>query len=173
MRGPRTNKIGSPASASFRYVKTHQKLFTVEDHIVLVGDASGTLSMYQLRERQVSSEPPRSFTFWSPGLGRKESMESCSPTDLKKTVLDYSSPVLESDKRTANEEDRKSNKDPKYAFGYFINRNRYYKQSNPLFMLELIGTKQIAKDKAIRDIKVNQAQTRIYVLLCDGTARFL
>lgn len=139
-----------------------------------MGDASGTLSIYQLREKQSTTDSPKNFTFWSPGLNRKESTESnTTPTYFKKTVLEFTSPVLESEKRVFSDDDKKTNKDPKYAFGYFINRNRYYKQSNPLFMLELIGTKPIMKDKAIKDIKINRAQTRIYVLLSDGTARFL
>jgi hypothetical protein len=138
-----------------------------------VGDASGTISMYQLRDKNVQQEPPRSFTFFSPFIQRKDSMDTLSPNDMKKTILDYNSPVLEPEKRYSTEDDRKQSKDPKYAYGYFVNRSRYYKQCNPMFVLELIGTKQVEKDREIRDIKINKAQTIIYVLLSDGTSRYL
>lgn len=96
-----------------------------------------------------------------------------TPTDFRKTVLDYSSPILEPDRKNSLDEDRKQSKDPKFAYGYFVNRSRYHKQSNPTFGLEIIGTKQVEKDREIRDIKINKAQTIIYVLLSDGTTRFL
>lgn len=96
-----------------------------------------------------------------------------SPADYKKTILDYSSPSFEPERRSTIDEERKNSRDPKFSYGYFVNRSRYYKQSNPSFSLELIGSKQMQKDKEVRDIKINKAQTIIYVLLSDGTARSL
>lgn len=156
-----------------RVVHNYQKLFTVEDHMVLVGDSSGTLNIYQLKEKQNVDGAPRSFTFSTPKMARHESQEANSPSERKKTVLEFFSPVLESGNRDTAEEDKAARKDQKYSYGYFINRNRYYKQSIPQFSLELVQMKHIARGLAIRDIKVTRAQTHIYVLLSDGTSSVL
>ena len=100
-------------------------------------------------------------------------MDVGTPTDLKRTALEYSSPLLEPERKFAQEDDKKQSKDPKFAYGYFVNRSRYYKQSNPMFSLEIIGSKTVEKDRQIKDIKINKAQTIIYVLLSDGTSRYL
>lgn len=140
---------------------------------MLVGDASGTISMYQLKEKTPQQDTSRLYSFSSFSPQRKDSMEVMTPTDFKKTLLDYSSPYFESERRNSIDEERKNSRDPKFSYGYFVNRSRYYKQSNPAFSLELIGSKQMMKDKEVRDIKVNKAQTIVYVLLSDGTARSL
>lgn len=140
---------------------------------MLVGDSAGTLSMYQVKEKQFGVDSPRSFTFSSHGVNRKESMEPSTPSEMKKTVLEYSSPALESSNSPLAEDEKKFSKDQKYSFGYFINRNRYYKQNNPQFMLELIGIKTIENGLAIKDIKISRAQTHIYMLLSDSSTKVL
>jgi hypothetical protein len=129
--------------------------------------------MYQLREKVLQQDSSRFYSIYSPSPQRRDSIDMMTPTDFRKTVLDYSSPILEPDRKNSLDEDRKQSKDPKFAYGYFVNRSRYHKQSNPTFGLEIIGTKQVEKDREIRDIKINKAQTIIYVLLSDGTTRFL
>lgn len=137
---------------------------------MLVGEASGVINLYQLRDKNIREESPRSMTFYSNAFVRKGSMENItSPTDIKRSLLESRTSNFDIEGRFSLEEERKPSRDPKFAYGYFVNRSRYHKQTNPSFCLELIGSRLVEKDREVRDIKINKAQTMIYVLLSDGT----
>lgn len=128
----------------------------------MVGDESGCLHLYCLRERLTGE--PRS-------VERRESfdMEKFGENSMKQTILEVASPLFEPERKG----EKKVARDAKFAYGYFINRIRYHKQFTPSYVFDLIGTKKLEKRQPVLDIQVNRAQSRIYILQLGGITSFM
>lgn len=146
--------------------------------MVIVGDCTGSLHIFLLREKVTQnpngtemqnravpaiSELPQE-TLQGIRQGMLESQSQLSHTRSQEGPISSSQKSGDLQKRLS---------DPKYAYGYFVNRSKMHKQSTQLYSLEHIITKKLESKLQILNIQVNNSQTRVYVSHAEGVVRIL
>ena len=142
--------------------------------MVIVGDELGKLSIYKLKEIMLQEpdsptagdrgSPPQSFARKDSFMSDCKSEEQSNILSLDMSLSPGSSPGKKVPCR---------NYDPKFAYGYFVNRNQYYKQCLPLYSLDLKKVRNMEAKLPIVDMKMNLSNTRLYICQADGKVRYM